>query len=113
MSFAIRAKTSHVCMSPPGAYFHASGAALMRRENQMSTITAREHLNWCVRRAMEYFDSGDLKNAKMSYLSGVSKHPGTSWIQRDPFITPMILHAPPTVKREELVKLMEGFNVSD
>jgi hypothetical protein len=35
-----------------------------------------EHLEWCKRRALEYLDSGDTKNAFTSMLSDVRKHPG-------------------------------------
>lgn len=42
--------------------------------------TAREHLNWCVDRAMEYANRGDMTNAWASFGSDVRKHEGTAHI---------------------------------
>jgi hypothetical protein len=36
-----------------------------------------EHLIWCKKRAMEYFNRGDYANAVGSMLSDLSKHPET------------------------------------
>lgn len=46
-----------------------------------TTITAREHLDWCVERAMAYADRGDWPNAWASFASDIGKHPGTEHIQ--------------------------------
>lgn len=43
--------------------------------------TAKEHLDWCVERAMQYADQGDMTNAWASFLSDVDKHPGTEYIR--------------------------------
>lgn len=42
--------------------------------------TAREHLDWCVERAMAYADRGDWVNAWASFASDVNKHDGTRHI---------------------------------
>jgi len=42
--------------------------------------TAKEHLNWCVERATEYANRGDMTNAWASFTSDVRKHEGTEHI---------------------------------
>lgn len=37
-----------------------------------------EHLAWCKKRALEYVDRGDVKNAWASFVSDMGKHPDTS-----------------------------------
>lgn len=44
--------------------------------------TAKEHLAWCIERAMEYAGAGDMANAWASFGSDVSKHDGTAYIAR-------------------------------
>lgn len=44
-----------------------------------------EHLVWCKRRALEYLDRGDVKNAVTSMLSDLDKHPETK--STNPFLT--------------------------
>lgn len=39
--------------------------------------TRAEHLEWCKKRALEYVDRGDTKNAWASMVSDLSKHPET------------------------------------
>ena len=41
-------------------------------------MTRSEHLEWCKRRAREYLDRRDVKNAVASMLSDLSKHPETA-----------------------------------
>ena len=36
-----------------------------------------EHLQWCKDRAMEYLGNGDPKQAIVSFMSDMSKHPET------------------------------------
>jgi hypothetical protein len=48
--------------------------------------TAREHLDWCIGRAMEYADRGDWVNAWASFASDVGKHDGTSHIGGHPLL---------------------------
>jgi hypothetical protein len=42
------------------------------------TATRDEHLAWCKREAMAYWNAGDLKNAVASMMSDMGKHPETS-----------------------------------
>jgi hypothetical protein len=42
--------------------------------------TAREHLDWCVERAMEYANEGDMLDAWASFGSDCLKHEGTRYI---------------------------------
>lgn len=43
-------------------------------------MTRDEHMAWCKKRALEYFDAGDLNNAVTSMLSDLSKHDETRGI---------------------------------
>lgn len=38
----------------------------------------QEHLKWCKKRALEYCDTGDTKNAFASMVSDLGKHPETA-----------------------------------
>ncbi len=40
-------------------------------------MTRQEHLDWCKKRAHEYLDQGDIKNAITSMLSDLDKHKET------------------------------------
>lgn len=40
-------------------------------------MTRSEHLEWCKKRALEYVDSGNLKDAYNSMCSDLSKHEET------------------------------------
>lgn len=46
----------------------------------MTPQTPREHLDWCVERAMEYADAGDMPSAWASFGSDVLKHEQTAYI---------------------------------
>lgn len=74
--------------------------------------TAKEHLEWCVSRAMEYYDEGDQTNALASFLSDVGKHDGTEHIQWSG-ATLMILRFGMSEGREAFEKAMRGFAVID
>lgn len=43
-------------------------------------MTGREHLAWCVERAMEYANRGDMAQAWASFASDVTKHEATAYI---------------------------------
>lgn len=43
-------------------------------------MNGREHLQWCVERAMEYANRGDMPTAWASFASDVTKHERTEWI---------------------------------
>lgn len=75
-------------------------------------MTAREHLEWAVRRALEYYDAGDQTNAFASFLSDVGKHDGTAHIQRNS-ATLMILHLGMSEGRSAFEKAMLDFAVID
>jgi hypothetical protein len=39
--------------------------------------TAKEHFDWCVKRANDYLNTGDAAGACASFLSDMKKHEGT------------------------------------
>lgn len=41
-------------------------------------MNREEHMEWCKSRALEYVDSGDIKNALASMGSDLEKHPETA-----------------------------------
>ena len=43
--------------------------------------TSQEHMDWCKRRALEYVNAGDAKNAVTSMLSDLGKHKDTRHLQ--------------------------------
>ena len=43
-------------------------------------MNAREHLDWCVERAMDYANTGDMPQAWASFGSDVGKHEDTAHI---------------------------------
>ena len=43
----------------------------------MSEVTRAEHLAWCKRRALQYVEMGDVKQAFASFSSDIRKHPET------------------------------------
>jgi hypothetical protein len=45
--------------------------------------TGRAHLDWCIARAMEYANAGELTLAWASFISDVRKHPETAYIGED------------------------------
>jgi hypothetical protein len=46
----------------------------------------RAHLAWCVERAMEYANRGDMPHAWASFASDVNKHDGTRYIGTHDFL---------------------------
>lgn len=42
--------------------------------------TAKEYLDWCVERAMEYANAGNMPAAWASFISDAKKHDGTAHI---------------------------------
>jgi hypothetical protein len=71
--------------------------------------TREEHLLWCKKRALEYVDAGDVKNAWQSMVSDLGMHDetkghiaiglGTMLMMAQKFNTP-----------DEMRKFIEGFN---
>jgi hypothetical protein len=43
----------------------------------MAVRTREEHLEWCKKRALEYLDAGDVRNAICSMMSDMSQHEET------------------------------------
>jgi len=41
-------------------------------------MTRQEHLDWCKKRALEYVDAGDQRQAFASMASDLGKHPDTA-----------------------------------
>ncbi len=39
------------------------------------SVTRQEHLDWAKRRALDYLNAGDARNAVTSMLSDLTKHP--------------------------------------
>lgn len=80
----------------------------------MSTTTsARDHLEWCAERALEYYDLGDKANAIASFVSDVGKHEGTEHIA-PLLVTGMIMMLDNAYDRgrAEFKKFMLDFAVS-
>ena len=71
-------------------------------------MTRQEHLVWCKKRALEYVDTGDLKQAVASMLSDLSKHDETQGVVK---IMGMIGIMEATNGTPESVRrFIEGFN---
>lgn len=71
--------------------------------------TARDHLNWCVARALAEYDRGEKMDAIASFMSDVSKDDRTAWIKTS--TTMSMLFTAARVSRAEFEKAMTGFNV--
>jgi hypothetical protein len=72
-------------------------------------MTRQEHLDWCKKRALEYVDRGDMKNAYASMVSDLNKHEETrnhSAIQ----LGMMLMMGGYLAKKEEMTKFINGFN---
>lgn len=54
-----------------------SEVTTFRNKYYILFVTRDEHMAWCKRRALEYVEQGDMKNALLSMLSDLSKHEGT------------------------------------
>jgi hypothetical protein len=52
--------------------------------------TAKEHMDWAVGRALEYYNRGDHTHAIASFISDMNKHDATAHIAQNP-MTLMIL----------------------
>ena len=72
-------------------------------------MTRDEHLQWCKDRAMEYVNSGDLKNGLASMLSDLRKHketenhPGTT-------LGAMLMFGGGLQTAKDVKEFIEGFN---
>jgi hypothetical protein len=79
----------------------------------MTSKTPQEHLEWCIKRAMEYFNDGDANGATTSFISDVRKHEGTARIA-DPgmaMMTMAILNEAAPKSAKDFEEAMRGFAV--
>lgn len=75
----------------------------------MNEPTRAEHLAWCKKRALEYCDAGDPKNAWASMASDMRKHPETEHhvaLQ----LGMMLMMSGQMQSAGEVRKFIEGFN---
>ena len=69
----------------------------------------QQHLDWCKKRALEYVDKNDLKNAYASFLSDMSKHEETA--NHIALKLGMMLMLSQNLNTQsEMRKFIEGFN---
>lgn len=77
------------------------------------TTTAKEHLAWCVGRAMEYAERGDMTNAWASFASDVRTHVGTLHIYENPLLGMAMVSGVYSRTPAEFRRFIEGWTVSD
>lgn len=70
--------------------------------------TRAEHLAWCKKRALEYCDAGDVRQAWASMASDMRKHPETENHMALELGFFMLMHHNPTTA--EMREFIEGFN---
>lgn len=74
--------------------------------------TAKEHLAWCVERAMEYANAGDMPQAWASFGSDCLNHPGTRHIPGNPLYgMEMLRQVQQRMGPEEFREFVSGWNV--
>lgn len=73
-------------------------------------ITAREHLGWCIQRAMEYYDCGDKTQAIASFCSDIGKHPDTTWIAAHPLLLSVTMEGVQK-DRDGFMRCMSGWAI--
>lgn len=76
----------------------------------MTKETAQGHLKWCVDRAMEYANSGDMPAAWASFVSDTRKHPGTEHIA-DHELLGMMMFSGLANTPKQFKDFIEGWNV--
>lgn len=74
-----------------------------------TTITRAEHLAWCKKRALEYCDAGDLRQAWASMTSDLRKHPETE-NHGAIRLGAMMFFGGHLETQEEMRKFINGFN---
>jgi hypothetical protein len=72
-------------------------------------MTRAEHIAWCKQRALEYVERGELKNAVVSMLSDLRKHPETENHIGGEMGT-MLLIGGHLNRTDEVRNWIEGFN---
>lgn len=92
----------------PGCWLAA--VVIEDEKKEIVMETAKEHLAWCVERAMEYANTGDMTNAWASFVSDVGEHEGTKHIRHHELTAMMMIsglaNTPKTFK-----DFIEGWNV--
>ena len=71
-------------------------------------MTRVEHLAWCKKRAHEYLDRGDIRNAVASMMSDLNKHPETKL--NDGTLSMLGLMAAASEDLNEARRYIDGFN---
>lgn len=72
-------------------------------------MTRKEHIEWCKQRAREYVAQGDYKNAVMSMMSGLDKHPETANEAGKELGLGLLLFAGGMPSHTDTVNFIEGF----
>jgi len=75
-------------------------------------VNAAEHLAWAQERAMEYIELGDVSQAMASFLSDLTKHPGTDKLFTSP-VQVLYMHVLMTGDPREARRFVAGFRVMD
>lgn len=68
-----------------------------------------EHLEWCKKRALEYAERGDFREAITSMLSDISKHPETKSEMLSQLGVSMMVSGLLNT-RQDVIRFIEGFN---
>lgn len=71
-------------------------------------LTREDHLAWCKKRAHEYLEKGDIKNAVTSMLSDMEKHPDTEGIS--PILAMLGMQVCMSGDMPEARRFIDGFN---
>jgi hypothetical protein len=72
-----------------------------------SESTRAEHMAWCKRRALEYVNVGDGRNAITSMMSDLGKHPETAKFQE---ISLILMMGVDYRNMDSVRRFIEGFN---
>lgn len=79
-----------------------------RRYAAGADVSRSEHIAWCKKRALEYLDAGDAKNAMVSMMSDLRKHPDTEKHLGITLGVNLMLGG--RLNHAEMRKWIEGFN---
>lgn len=69
-----------------------------------------EHLDWCKKRALEYLDKGDVKNAVASMMSDMQKHEETKFAGAGNILSMLGIKAAASGDAAEARRYIKGFN---
>lgn len=72
--------------------------------------TRSEHLKWCKKRAREYLERGDFRQAITSMLSDLTKHPETRQASKSPAIGMISLFTLMSMTYQSTEAFIEWFN---